>query len=701
MSETYVPAGFLRMQDFYVTVDEHGRTYFFVVENRVIQSYIRIVKTDITTGRVIPVAGTTFRIWCQRTQDWISQRVTYPTVRYIDEFTTSELGKVHLPQPLVDGTYEIHEILAPTGYVLSTEPIIFTIDGSNALEGVVLEIPFPNAPVQGKISITKTDSITGDYLQYAKFNITAATDITTPEGTVRAYEGEVVATLVTDESGHAISDPLFLGLYLIQEVVAPDGFILDETIHEIEISFVDQYTAFVFYHLDLENTPNAVKILKQETYTKIPLSNVEFSFWQDDLTRDELDEVQVLKSNDEGEIVAKRLNPGIWHIQETAALYGYLIDETITTVLVTNDGLIASKENFEMTVTNTLDSSVVVSSNARSEKWDSQEMWLHQQDVITVADQIIIEHHNIRPNTEMGLRVSLNASFYETESVTIYQSELMTYLVDEMPNWQPGDVIAMEISHKVEFDWTKLSPDWQHLYFSVDVYNLISTEALLIYKHNRDDTEYSQRLFARYIAVDSQAHTGNSENQFFIDNEIITFYDDLFIEQLNIEGYNLKIQGLLFNHSPDGVATISYTTPNLYFHIQDDILAFYDAFVATVDTSLYPLATEFFWAARIYTNAPGDEDDNWILRYEHNFDGSSPTQRFFAIAEPEMPTFPEIPGYYELNDIGQPTPEPELLPETGTRAYNIAPVVGLILSWVGSVLLFKKQIHTQRKILRE
>ena len=60
-----------------------------------------------------------------------------------------------LPEPLPISNYELYEVAAPYGYVLSDEPIPFTIDGSEA----VVTVTQYNMPQKGQLSITKTGEV--------------------------------------------------------------------------------------------------------------------------------------------------------------------------------------------------------------------------------------------------------------------------------------------------------------------------------------------------------------------------------------------------------------------------------------------------------------------------------------------------------------------------------------------------------------
>ena len=71
----------------------------------------------------------------------------------IDTFETAEDGTLVLPEPLKYGEYELYEVKAPYGYVLSEEPIPFSISSENP--SAVLEIVCSDIPVKGVVSFEK------------------------------------------------------------------------------------------------------------------------------------------------------------------------------------------------------------------------------------------------------------------------------------------------------------------------------------------------------------------------------------------------------------------------------------------------------------------------------------------------------------------------------------------------------------------
>ena len=246
------------LADFDVYIAKDGQTYRYLANNRNFESYIKIVKVDAETGKVIPLAGAGFRLY-RPDGSLITQTFTYPEVTTIDTFYTNSDGYLITPEKLEYGTgYSLVEVSAPYGYTLNSEPVYFDVTADNATEEnavTVVEVMKPNTAQKGVIRISKSgevfSSVTeadGLYqpvfsvrgLPGAVYEITAAEDIITPDGTLRASAGEVVDTVTTDETGLAESKPLYLGKYEVKEITAPTGYVLNTEIHTAELVYAGQ-----------------------------------------------------------------------------------------------------------------------------------------------------------------------------------------------------------------------------------------------------------------------------------------------------------------------------------------------------------------------------------------------------------------------------------------------------------------------------
>ena len=258
------------MEDFEVVISENEKEYFYLLNDAVKKSFVKIVKKDAETGNVIPVSGIGFKVWDCANSEYISQKIYYPSEMILDTFYTDESGSLMLPQELAYGDYELHEVQSADGYVLDKNPVPFTIDGS--VETVVVEKT--NTAQKGRISVQKTGDVFASVtalgsaiyidengevhksgqttytpvfakgnLSGAVFQVIASEDIITLDGTIRANAGDVVAEITTDENGYAETDLLYLGKYEIVEASAPYGYVKNSEIQAVELTYAGQEIA--------------------------------------------------------------------------------------------------------------------------------------------------------------------------------------------------------------------------------------------------------------------------------------------------------------------------------------------------------------------------------------------------------------------------------------------------------------------------
>ncbi len=237
--------------DFTVFVNENGFTYSYILNNRTITARLLVEKCDAETGNIIPMTGTGFQIKDLSTGEFITQEIFYPNPETLDTFYVSDEGWLMLPEPLHTGDYELYEVAAPYGYVLSSEPVPFTIDGSEA----VVTVTQYNMPQKGQFTISKTGEVfasvqenDGLYqpvyevkgLPGAVYDVIADEDIYTGDGTLRTAKDTVVETLTTGEDGTAQSGLLYLGRYRLEEHQAPAGMVLNTEPEYAELTYAGE-----------------------------------------------------------------------------------------------------------------------------------------------------------------------------------------------------------------------------------------------------------------------------------------------------------------------------------------------------------------------------------------------------------------------------------------------------------------------------
>ena len=252
------------LEPFNVYISEDGKIYRFLINNAPYEALIEIVKKDAETGKVIPAAGIGFKVRNTDTGEYIVQHINYPTPVDIDIYYTDVSGKLMMPEKLSYGNYEIIEQCTAYGYVLNSAPIAFKVDGSKT----VVTVEKHNMPQKGIVNISKsgeiffsaveTDSVyslvfADKNLAGATYEITAAEDIITPDGTLRYAKGTVVDTVTTDENGNSESKALYLGKYTVKETKAPYGMVLNGTEKTVELTYAGETveiteTAAEFYN---------------------------------------------------------------------------------------------------------------------------------------------------------------------------------------------------------------------------------------------------------------------------------------------------------------------------------------------------------------------------------------------------------------------------------------------------------------------
>lgn len=260
--------------DFDVNISENGQTYRYLINNAEFESYVKVVKVDSETGKAIPYEGAGFEIYDSNGQK-ISMMFAYPTPTTIDTFYTNSEGYLITPEVLPYGEYSLVEVQAPVGYVLDSTPVSFSITAENAEEEnalTVIKVRKENTAQKGRISVQKTGDIfktvamassaytdengemtvnpttytpvfANGNLSGTVFQVIAAEDIVTLDGTVHANAGDVVAEITTDENGYAETDLLYLGKYEIKEVQAPYGYVRNSESQFVELTYAGQEIA--------------------------------------------------------------------------------------------------------------------------------------------------------------------------------------------------------------------------------------------------------------------------------------------------------------------------------------------------------------------------------------------------------------------------------------------------------------------------
>ena len=284
VTETRGKLGYRLIDPFDVEITTQGQTHTYLLEDKVIENKIKVVKVDSETGKAIARSHAQFKIYDRTTKKFL--QFTVPNTDEKSEILeTNNKGYLVTSEPLLYGVdrYELHEVKAPEGYIRNTKPIVFSVDsGSNE---TVIEIKMTNLNQKGKVTIHKTaesaigtrkeNTPYGEITKFTfnqqaiagvQFKVRAAKDIVTNDGTVRLAKGQFVQengkdlVLTTNAQGQVQSPALYLGSYELVEVSAPAGVITLSSPVGFELTYAGQDKELTVANTQIENTLQSVGI---------------------------------------------------------------------------------------------------------------------------------------------------------------------------------------------------------------------------------------------------------------------------------------------------------------------------------------------------------------------------------------------------------------------------------------------------------
>lgn len=505
------------VEPFEVTISEEGQTLYYILRNDTVDAPIQVQKVDETTGKVIQAAGAKFQV-LDADKNPVKMTVShYPSLVETDTFETDDNGMFVLPEKLEYGTYYLHEVEAPEGYLLGGEDIPFTVDEEYQW-GEPLVVEYADAPAMGRIELVKTDSETGDPLEGAEFTVTAAEDIVTGDGTLRAAAGEVVDTLVTDQDGRFVTKDLYLGKYTVTETKQPAGYVLPEKSFDVELVYKDQHTVIVTEKLEVENQPTTFIIDKKVAGSEDRLEGVKFVIWNKD-KEDPVDPGMTYKeiyvTDENGKIQLPYLESGNYCVKEVEGVPGYAYDDTVYEFTVDDTGRINGEGTYTLIVEN--EKTEIVETNVINVDTGSQQAYpkqLHAVDTVSLA--------KLMPGVEYQLKGTV------VDSVTglpIREGNSLTGEEVTVETTFTASDSAMDVEVEFMFDASALAGR------TVTVYEYLYQDGIEIDAHtDKDDTKQQikvmdPQIYTTVIDVESGTQTAEPDADVHIRDKV--YHSDL------------------------------------------------------------------------------------------------------------------------------------------------------------------------------
>lgn len=285
VNETYCPSDRINpVQEFYIDINENSDGVIKeVVENDTpFQSYIKLVKMDKKTEKIVTFSNTTFSLYKlnEKTNEW--ERVSCKLGKEsFDKWTTDENGIAYTETKLDAGTYKVEEIVVPDGFLQLEEECTFEVSRSNeTLEydkdyDAYITVNVKNEQPTGTLIVDKSVAVREDIdtslinniedLSEIEFKLIAKENIIDKaDGSIIYEKGKEVKRFNLDKDGNYTLTGLPLGEYQLQETKTLDGLVLNETVYDVVFTQKDLTTKVYEEKKEISNDTTVFEFSKTD-----------------------------------------------------------------------------------------------------------------------------------------------------------------------------------------------------------------------------------------------------------------------------------------------------------------------------------------------------------------------------------------------------------------------------------------------------
>ena len=320
-------------------------TSFYNERQKVKISLEKVLEQDETfgIGKNDELKNISFGLYAK--EDIVSESGTViPADGLIEIIGLAEDGTATVATDLPFGSYYIKEMATDEHYILNDEQYAFTFDyAGQDTETVEIKVndgkPIENKLIYGSVSGKKVDE-NGEALAGAVIGI------------FKADETEFTAehafmTVKSGEDGSFAFKKVPYGNWIVKEIEAPEGFVLDGTAHAVTI---DQNEQVIEVEITNEYIHGNIRLTKVDAdYPDNKLTGATFEVYKDVNGDGKLDDKDELVGNLEETSVGiyemQELLYGKYLVKETKAPEGFVLDEGVYSVSITEDEKTYDVEN--------------------------------------------------------------------------------------------------------------------------------------------------------------------------------------------------------------------------------------------------------------------------------------------------------------------------------------------------------------------
>lgn len=318
----------------------------FVNERQKVKISIeKILEQDETfgIGKNDEIKNISFGLYAK--EDVVSSSGTViPADGLIEIITLDENGAATANTDLPFGSYYIKEIATDEHYILSDTqyPLTFEYAGQNT-ETVEIKVndgkPMENKLIYGSVSGKKIDE-SGETLSGALIGIFKADE-------TEFTKEHAIMTATSEKDGSFSFAKVPYGKWIVREIKAPEGFVLDDTSYEVNIGENEQV---IEVEITDEYIHGNIELTKVDAdYPDNKLTGATFEVYKDVNGDGKLDDGDELIGNLEetatGTYGMKELLYGKYLVKETKAPEGFVLDKGVYSVFIEKDETTYKVEN--------------------------------------------------------------------------------------------------------------------------------------------------------------------------------------------------------------------------------------------------------------------------------------------------------------------------------------------------------------------
>lgn len=500
-----------------------GQTITLTQRNKKAKGQIIVEKSGVESGKDMwngnySLAGNVFEV-----------RKDSPTGEVIRTITTEETGHAETAKDLELGTYWVVEKTASNGFANTFKPVEVKIEYENQTTAVIIKnTEGTNQEVTGSTVLTKEDAETGsetqgratfDGAQYGLFH-EDGTPVkwsdnfkpTTSKG--NKLEGDEVKFELSDEEQQASVEHLALGKYFWKELVAPEGYQLDNTKREFEVTYKDQNTQVIATEsISKENvikfTLDGFKYVKSQSgSTQSGYNGIELKLTPIEPTKGEARTVKTETDANgyDGYWKFEGVPYGDYDLEEVKAPEGY---ELITPLTIHSS---FDKEKREYTFTITEKGSKEPLKVVRKTEQEINE----GSNVIHLSKLFLVDEHARVPE-----KPEISSLFVTTEGKKTFNPTVNQKLIDKVENkFDQLDVgktfYYVAQLHKLDKDGKDILVDTIELEKKVEKENF-DFDVKFDYKANT--LKHGEKLVVTYVVYSDKEHTDEYARHFDLSNE--------------------------------------------------------------------------------------------------------------------------------------------------------------------------------------